>query len=362
MKGDGKRSLRLIASVLLVLNASGSATAAPDAKRITGFTDIAGWWVEPAPAPRGLELVIDDNGEMVMWITWGPNPKNSTLRLTDGRAFDDTPRNGLIITLHEGAGGRILRLMTTGLPDGKVETLELVPQAATTAPRDPPPVELKAEMVLVPAGEFTMGSDDGADWERPARRVYLSAFYIDKYEVTTNHYRLLLWATGRAAPIISMRWENFGGPAQPMVGVSWHDADAYCRWVSKRLPTEAEWEKAARGTDGRRYPWGDLWDASRLNSGESKLGRTVAVGSYPGDVSPWGVHDMAGNVREWVADWFGYYKSGPARDPRGPAAGIQKVLRGGSWSDGRVSTTSRMGAPPGGQDPRIGFRCAKSSQ
>src|ERR1051326_4138059 len=148
-----------------------------------------------------------------------------------------------------------------------------------------------AEMVLVPAGEFTMGSDEGRDGrdEKPAHRVYLDAFYVDKYETTNALYERLIRATSRSAPLY---WSDsqFNAPMQPVVGVNWHDADAYCTWAGKRLPTEAEWEKAARGTDGRKYPWGEQWDARQANSGEIKLGKTAAVGSYPGGVSPYGAH------------------------------------------------------------------------
>jgi formylglycine-generating enzyme required for sulfatase activity len=188
-----------------------------------------------------------------------------------------------------------------------------------------------AEMVLVPAGEFLMGSTEYED-EKPPHRVHLDAYHVDRYEVTNALYRRFMDATGRQAPSY---WNDskWNGASQPVVGVSWHDAEAYCRWAGKRLPTEAEWEKAARGTDGRKYPWGDQWDSSKANSFESKLGKTVAVGSYPGGASPYGAHDMAGNVWEWVADWYDkdYYRRSPERNPQGPDSGHHRVLRGGSW-------------------------------
>ncbi len=220
-----------------------------------------------------------------------------------------------------------------------------------------------AEMVLVPAGEFWMGSDDFPQ-EKPRHRVYLDAYSIDKYEVTNSLYKRFMEATGRKAPDY---WNDstWNGPTQPVVGVSWHDAEAYCRWAGKRLPTEAEWEKAARGTDGRRYPWGDQWDSSRANSGESKIGKTVPVGSYPGGVSPYGAHDLAGNVWEWVADWYDadYYKQSPVRNPTGPASGRDKVLRGGSWFKIPVMLRSayRDHLWPDYWSKEFGFRCARGS-
>jgi iron(II)-dependent oxidoreductase len=218
------------------------------------------------------------------------------------------------------------------------------------------------EMVRVPAGEFTMGSNDNGE-EKPPHRVYLDGFHIDKYEVTNGLYRLFMAATSRAAPSY---WndEKWNGAGQPVVGVSWHDADAYCKWAGKRLPTEAEWEKAARGTDGRKYPWGEQWDASRANSDESKLGETVPVGSYLGGLSPYGAHDMAGNVWEWVADWYdaNYYKQSPERNPQGPGSGRYRVLRGGSWYyDGAVNlrSASRYRITPVIRYDFVGFRCAR---
>ncbi|MDP3768234.1 MAG: formylglycine-generating enzyme family protein, partial [Dehalococcoidia bacterium] len=217
-------------------------------------------------------------------------------------------------------------------------------------------------MVLVPAGEFWMGSKD-YDREKPRHRVHLDAFSIDKYEVTNALYGRFIQATGRAAPSY---WNDskWNGSSQPVVGVTWHDADAYCKWAGKRLPSEAEWEKAARGTDGRKYPWGDQWDVSKANA-DNELGKTAAVGSYPGGASPYGAQDMAGNVWEWVADWYDkdYYKQSPERNPRGPDSGQYRVLRGGSWHDAPyyLRTADRSSSAPDFRNYDLGFRCARGS-
>jgi formylglycine-generating enzyme required for sulfatase activity len=218
-------------------------------------------------------------------------------------------------------------------------------------------------MVLVPAGEFTMGSNDYPS-EKPPHRVYLDGFHIDKYEVTNALYRRFMAATSRSAPSYSND-EQWNGASRPVVGVSWDDADAYCKWAGKRLPTEAQWEKAVRGTDGRKYPWGEQWDASKANSFESRLGETAPVGSYAGGVSPYGAHDMAGNVWEWVADWYdeNYYKQSPERNPQGPGSGRSRVVRGGSWSGKPIGLRSshRNGVTPDGRFFDIGFRCARGT-
>ena len=217
-----------------------------------------------------------------------------------------------------------------------------------------------AEMVLVPAGEFLMGSED-YDHEKPQHRVYLDGFHIDKYEVTNALYKRFMETTSRSSPLY---WSDakWNGSSQPVVGVSWQDADAYCTWAGKRLPTEAEWEKAARGTDGRKYPWGEQWDSTKAHA-ENKLGKTTPVGSYAGGLSPYGAYDMAGNVWEWVADWYAadYYKQSPERNPVGPASGQYRVLRGGSWDDGPgyLRTALRLNGSPGSRGDHIGFRCAK---
>lgn len=223
-----------------------------------------------------------------------------------------------------------------------------------------------ASMVLVPGGSFTMGSDSTRPDEKPAHEVVLDAFYIDRYEVTNRLYGTFMEATGAHAPV---HWEDerVNAPDQPVVGVRWYDARAYCAWAGKRLPTEAEWEKAARGSDGRRYPWGDEWGGGRAHVGQDyrkSSAKPAPVGAYDKGQSPYGVYGMAGNVWEWVQDWYSpeYYAKSPRRNPEGPPEGRYKVFRGGSWVlDARFARSAyRDKNEPGYRHDGLGFRCAKT--
>jgi formylglycine-generating enzyme required for sulfatase activity len=224
------------------------------------------------------------------------------------------------------------------------------------------------EMVLVPAGAFVMGGGDEAD-EQPAHRVQLAAFLIDRDEVTGDDYQRCASA-GACAALPS---GDAGVPPRvPVTGVSWLDATAYCRWARKRLPTEAEWEHAARGSDGRVYPWGARPDCAMANfgnfEGEGRCprnpGRPVAVGSFPGN-SPYGARDLAGNVWEWVADRYDahYYRHSPTANPRGPARGEARVVRGGACCSmfGLPRSANRLAFPPDYRDADLGFRCARDA-
>lgn len=238
---------------------------------------------------------------------------------------------------------------------------------AQPAPKQP---EDGAAMLLVPAGEFWMGADDEDPDEAPRHRVHLGAFYIDRYEVTNAEYGRFLKTTGRQTP---RYWADpfLNGSTQPVVGISWHDASTYCTWASKRLPTEAEWEKAARGLDGRTYPWGEEWDALRANNLDPGAGQTRPVGiagarpvgSHPSGASPYGAHDMAGNVAEWVADWYAhdYYTRRVGANPRGPKTGETRVLRGGSFANNAsaLRTSARAQQRPDSAYRTIGVRCAR---
>jgi formylglycine-generating enzyme required for sulfatase activity len=229
------------------------------------------------------------------------------------------------------------------------------------AQRSAPP---QKGMVYVPAGEFGMGSpsEEGTDDERPPHTVYLDAYYVDTYEVTVGQYRAFAQATGRGMPEApSWGWLD----KHPVVNVTWEDADAYCRWAGKRLPTEAEWEKAARGTDGRRYPFGNFeYPFSGCLNFANFVGKTTPVGSYPNWASPYGAMDMGGNVAEWCSDWYdaGYYGDSPKANPGGPNRGTYRVLRGGSFlnhSPG-VRAANRHWSVPDIRDESIGFRCSKT--
>lgn len=231
-------------------------------------------------------------------------------------------------------------------------------------------------MVLVPAGEFLMGNQ--AEEDAPPHRVYLDVFYIDRYEVTNGRYLKFVEATRHRAPqhIVDPQYDLWVGATLlqgvadlPVVNVDWSDADAYCRWAGKRLPTEAEWEKAARGTDSRLYPWGnEAPSPARLNFSRRWQGAHTLqpVGNYEAGNSPYGAQDMAGNVWEWVGDWYdaGAYAAGPARNPQGPSSGSSKILRGGSWTNSAetVRTTHRREEDPDMRNGDSGFRCARDGK
>ena len=248
----------------------------------------------------------------------------------------------------------------------------------------PKPVE---DMVLIPAGDFIMGSTEeealvayelcvkeegdycvNEDYltEYPQRKVYLKDFYIDRKEVSNEEYRMFVEATGHRSPLY---WNDstLNSPNQPVVGVSWDDAQAYCQWLGKRLPTEEEWEKAARGTDGRKWPWGNDWDASKLNHGMGGLPGyddsdgylyTAPVGSELG-ISPYGVLNMAGNVLEWTSDEFKAYQGNDKFLQEN--SNLYKALRGGSFYLGMADnrTAKRLYDLPEYRNDDLGVRCAK---
>jgi formylglycine-generating enzyme required for sulfatase activity len=234
---------------------------------------------------------------------------------------------------------------------------------------------LEAGPVVVPAGEFLMGSTDADGMastdEKPQHKVYLDAFLIDRTEVTNAMYAKCEQAGACQAPRATSSAKQpsyYGNPKYdnyPVINVTWNDAQAYCAWAGGRLPTEAEWEKAARGTDGRTYPWGDEPpDPQKANYSDSKVGDTTPVGVYPPGASPYGALDMAGNVWEWTADWYGdaTYASSSAKNPTGPSSGDTRVLRGGSWGDGEdgARAANRFRRYPVNWNDDNGFRCARS--
>ena len=220
----------------------------------------------------------------------------------------------------------------------------------------PDPVE---EMVEIPAGEFAMGTNEFGRDEGPEHVVFVVDFWIDRFEVTNVEYRLFVAITGHD-PSAFADSIGFNAARQPVVGVDWFDARDFCAWAGKRLCSEAEWEKAARGDDGRIYPWGNVTpDPTKLNF-NGHLGKPATVGSFPEGESPFGVADLSGNVWEWVADWYrvDYYRNSPQQNPKGPESGGLRVMRGGSWVNGapavRVQERGRLKAK--WQGDAIGFR------
>ena len=235
-----------------------------------------------------------------------------------------------------------------------------------------------APMVVVPAGSFPMGvpdgDRDGGRDEYPRHEVFVDTFAIDKFEVTNGLYLGFVKSTGHRVPQNPKTptrnlWQGDGITEsltdRPVINVDWFDADAYCKWVGKRLPTEAEWEKAAKGTSDRRFPWGNVEPtAKHLNYNQRWIGEKtlMPVGSYEAGKSPFGVYDMAGNVWEWVNDWYDaqYYEKSPQKNPKGPDACVKKVIRGAGWQNETptVRIFTRVESDPAMRNESTGFRCA----
>jgi len=233
-------------------------------------------------------------------------------------------------------------------------------------------------MVVVPAGSFPMGvpqgDRDGGRDEYPRHDVFVDTFLIDKFEVTNGLYLEFVKATGHRVP------QNPTNPTRnlwqgdtiaesltdrPVINVDWFDAEAYCAWAGKRLPTEAEWEKAAKGTADRRFPWGNVEPTNKhLNFNQRWIGEKtlMPVGSYEAGRSPFGAYDMAGNVWEWVNDWYDarYYEKSPAKNPKGPDTGTKRVIRGAGWQNETptVRIFTRVDSDPTIRNESTGFRCA----
>lgn len=311
---------------------------------------------------------------------------NLTKRLLDNRPMDKDMARWAVETWAIALGVVVAPINTppaqaqpVNQPAGQA-CVQSDPSQSRTAPR----LAFEPQMVPIPAGEFLMGSTtqqaaqavkEGASerWvknEQPQHKVILAAYAIGKSPITYREYQAFVQDSRHPAP---QGWTGSQYPAgktdHPVVYVSWEDAQAYCAWLSQktgksyRLPSEAEWEKAARGTDGRIYPWGNQFEAGRANSREAGLGGATPVGQFsPQGDSPYGCVDMAGNVWEWGNDWFdpNYYSSSPGNNPSGPTGGSYMVLRGGGWN-GSISSlrvVCRNGDFPAFRDNYIGFRCA----
>ncbi|MGC1377040.1 MAG: SUMF1/EgtB/PvdO family nonheme iron enzyme [Anaerolineales bacterium] len=287
----------------------------------------------------------------------------------------------------------LLGLFASGCGAGQLFGPTLTPTAtATLTPTITPtpyPAEITqkgATMLLIPAGSFMMGGDVYAA-EKPAHSVTLSSFYMDQYEVSNALYKACVDANGCTAPAYggSFTYRDYYGNPDfdrfPVISVSWNQAKTYCIWRgsstrlhqpehSTKLPTEAEWEYAARGTDGRTYPWGEVLDPSRANyQSDGDTWYTTAIDSYPAGKSPFGLYNMAGNVWEWVNDWYDsdYYQRSPLSDPQGPSTGQYRVVRGGGWGSfglivGRdaydLRSATRSFLIPDSWENVVGFRCA----
>lgn len=265
---------------------------------------------------------------------------------------------GPLVRSNEAAGEEAIDRVNAQLQADQQEAMKrLLDQGLTPLPG----------MVLIPAGEFLMGMEDGLPDARPLHRLYLSAYWIDQLGVTNGQYRACVDGGSCLPPKVRVAFDDPQLEQRPVTDVTWMQARTYCQWGGKRLPTEAEWEKAARGTDGRRYPWGnsdEVIQKSRaaLTDGKASTNGVEPVGMPPAARSPYGVSGMIGLVSEWVKDWYAedFYRISPSRDPQGPLRGTFRVLRGGSWMERPLE----LRAGYRGWDemtywgPTLGFRCA----
>jgi serine/threonine protein kinase len=358
---------------------------------------------KPDQAAATQTATVAATGTAVAQAT-APTPATPTLQLPTPTPVPPTPTPIIIVVTATPALATDTPIPPTPSPvpptptPAIVVTATPIPATNTPIPPTPSPTPTPAfsEMVRIPAGNFIQGStveevnyahelcmsDDefdqcwrsGLDDELPQHEVYLDEFYVDKYEVTNAQYSVCVnagFCDPPSDPSSNTRNSYFHDPRYadyPVIYVTWYDADRYCRWAGRRLPTEAEWEKAARGDNGGLWPWGNSFSPEYSNVRPGGVAPdtsdTIRVGSYPDGVSPYGAMDMIGNVFEWVADWYSksYYAVSPNQNPKGPPSGDKKVIRGGSWNvnpAGSGRTASRAPAPPDGRYFDIGFRCAQ---
>lgn len=381
----------------------------PDGKSVYGALDMAG---------NVMEWVRDLYAEKYYTSSPARNPENTTegfARVLRGGGWSDdvagvrtSYRSGNLPVTRLGSYGFRCARDVNALPQPSdiSGTVEITPTEIAVPPTTVPQFSDKDGMTLlyVPAGEFTMGSDNGEGDEKPVHSVTLDAFWIDQTEVTNAMFKKFIDATnyqtdaekqgnGLVFDIAKKTWSDMQGANwqhprglgsnlngldnHPVVQISWNDATAYCQWAGGDLPTEAQWEKAARSIDGRIYPWGDQAVAGNLlNSADRSLDVdwadksiddgyqfTAPVGHYPGGASPYRVLDMAGNVWEWVRDWYDekYYASSPARNPENTTKSDARILRGGSWNneDLNLRASNRLRSIPVNRDEVFGFRCVR---
>ena len=351
-----------------------------------------GWWTDPKVIKEGRDIYFGDAHPLVACHSChgqdgrpvssggGLRDQKNVSRFSDSywywrvaEGIPKTPMTPWKALLSEDQIWKVIAFIHTFSHKGKPsQHRDYTPEARSKKIT----VKDLVPMVLVPAGEFTMGSNEGNDDERPVHRIHLDAYYIDKYEVTVGQYGEFLDTNSFDPP---PSWTTMAQPSyenRPVVNVDWKDANNYCKWAGKRLPTEAEWEKAARGTDQRIYPWGnDPPTPQRANYGKTTWDNHAAlvpVGQLEDSKSPYGIYDMAGNVWEWVSDWYDpdYYTNSPLRNPAGPESGKYRVMRGGSWDlapenlrssrrDFNIMSTADYDSPAY-RNFNSGFRCAKS--
>jgi len=343
------------------------------------------------PAEQDVEVAPDVQGKVEIALTPRPgmltvnaSPVKGTVAI-DGKEAGETPK-----TMGLQAGEHVVRVTAKGyksqekkvvIQARRSHTISFALEKGPSEPEVGKEVVLEGTkggpMVLIPAGEFMMGCNEAVDNqcendEKPYHKVSLNAYYMDKHDVTVAEYRECVQAGGCKEPGTwkYCNWQKTDRGSHPINCVDWNQATAYCQWAGKRLPTEAEWEKAARGTDGRKYPWGNDTASCQyavMTEGGDGCGRnaTWPVCSKPQGNSPYGLCDMAGNVWEWVSDWYGedYYSESPANNPNGPSSGRSRVLRGGSWSlnPQYLRASDRIGLAPLNRFSYGGFRCVRQS-